>query len=57
VKHLGDLLFPFVVTLVSRSIPFDPHQQEAEAKLWEEEERQQVERRARKEARAAEKKR
>jgi len=25
VKHLGDLLFPFVVTLVSRSIPFDPH--------------------------------
>jgi len=26
VKHLGDLLFPFVVTLVSRSIPFDPYQ-------------------------------
>ena len=24
-KHIGDLLFPFVVTFVSRSIPFDPH--------------------------------
>jgi len=24
VKHLGDLLFPFVVTLVSDQIPFDP---------------------------------
>ena len=23
-KHLGDLLFPFVVTLVSDQIPFDP---------------------------------
>jgi len=28
VKHLGDLLFLFVVTLVSRSIPFDPHHQD-----------------------------
>ena len=42
-KHLGDLLFPFVITLVLRSILFDPPSVQADMKKYADRKRLDIE--------------